>query len=229
MKFGELEFFVVSDGRFRLDGGAMFGVVPKPLWEKKIAPEGNGGVSGRNLDLIEDNSFRPFISAVLRPYQQKRLITFINPDQDPLGAGYHVIQSKVAVGSGKFLGKGYGESTQGSLNFLPARHTDFLFSIFAEEWGFVGASGLLLLYVILILRGLSIILQTHDRFSSFLLMGVISIITFQVVINIGMALGLLPVVGVPLPFFSYGGSSMITTMIGLGLILNIRMRRFLWS
>ena len=197
--------------------------------EKKLALGRNGAIDPNSLQLIEEKSFRPFISKLLRPYQQKRLVTFINPDQDPLGAGYHVIQSKVAVGSGKFLGKGYGESTQGSLNFLPARHTDFLFSIFAEEWGFVGASGLLLLYVMLILRGLSIILQTHDRFSSFLLMGVISIITFQVVINIGMALGLLPVVGVPLPFFSYGGSSMITTMIGVGLILNIRMRRFLWS
>ena len=102
-------------------------------------------------------------------------------------------------------------------------------SVFAEEWGFLGAGALLGLYVLLIMRGLSIMLQTHDRFSSFLLMGVISIITFQVLINIGMALGLLPVVGVPLPLFSYGGSSMITTLIGVGLILNIRMRRFLWS
>ncbi|MCZ6645359.1 MAG: rod shape-determining protein RodA [SAR324 cluster bacterium] len=197
--------------------------------EKKIAPEGNGGISGRNLDLIEDNSFRPFITAVLRPYQQKRLITFVNPDYDPLGAGYHIIQSKVAIGSGRFWGKGYGESTQGALNFLPARHTDFLFSIFAEEWGFLGASGLILLYVLLILRGLASMLQTHDRYSSFVLMGVLSIITFQVVINIGMALGLLPVVGVPLPFFSYGGSSMLTMMVGVGLMLNIRMRRFLWA
>lgn len=197
--------------------------------EKKIAPPEIGTIDPRYLQVIEENSFRPFISRVLRPYQRNRLITFINPDQDPLGAGYHVIQSKVAVGSGKFWGKGYGRSTQGSLNFLPARHTDFIFSVFAEEWGFLGATALLGLYVMLIMRGLSIMLQTHDRFSSFLLMGVISIITCQVLINVGMALGLLPVVGVPLPFFSYGGSSMVTTMIGVGLMLNIRMRRFLWS
>ncbi len=197
--------------------------------ETKLFPEGDGVLDVEFLELLEEKSFRPYISRVLRPYQQKRLITFINPDRDPLGAGYHVIQSKVAVGSGGFLGKGYGESTQGSLNFLPARHTDFLFSIFAEEWGFAGASGLVLLYVLLIMRGLSSMLQTHDRFSSFLLMGVLSIITFQVMVNIGMALGLLPVVGVPLPFFSYGGSSMMTMMVGVGLMLNIRMRRFLWA
>lgn len=197
--------------------------------EKKIAEPEIGTVNPRYMQVIEEKSFHPFISKLLRPYQQKRLITFVNPDYDPLGAGYHVIQSKVAVGSGGFWGKGYGRSTQGALNFLPARHTDFLFSVFAEEWGFLGAGALLGFYALLIMRGLSIMLQTHDRFSSFLLMGVISIITFQVLINIGMALGLLPVVGVPLPFFSYGGSSMITTLIGVGLILNIRMRRFLWN
>lgn len=197
--------------------------------EKKIAEPGIDSIDQRFLSVIEETAYRPFISKVLRPYQQNRLLTFVNPDRDPLGAGYHVIQSKVAVGSGQFWGKGYGQSTQGALNFLPARHTDFLFSVFAEEWGFLGATALLGLYVMLIMRVLTIMLQTHDRFSSFLLMGVISIITFQVLINIGMALGLLPVVGVPLPFFSYGGSSMVTIMVGVGLILNIRMRRFLWS
>ncbi len=181
------------------------------------------------LDTVEEQAFRPLISYALRPYQQKRLITFVNPDADPLGAGYHVIQSKVAIGSGRFLGKGFGESTQGSLNFLPARHTDFIFAIFAEEWGFLGALLLLGLYLALILRGLAIIFQTQDRYSAFLTLGIVSIIALQVLVNIGMAAGLLPVVGVPLPFFSYGGSSMITMLVGVAMLLNIRMRRFLWA
>jgi cell division protein FtsW (lipid II flippase) len=181
------------------------------------------------LETVEDATFRPLISYVLRPYQQKRLVTFVNPDSDPLGAGYHVIQSKVAIGSGQFLGKGFGQSTQGSLNFLPARHTDFIFAIFAEEWGFVGAFVLIVLYLALILRGLSIIFQTRDRFSAFLTLGIVAIIGLQVIVNIGMAAGLLPVVGVPLPFFSYGGSSMISMTIGVSMLLNIRMRRFLWG
>ncbi len=181
------------------------------------------------LETVEESAFRPLISYVLRPYQQRRLITFVNPDADPLGAGYHVIQSKVAIGSGQFLGKGFGRSTQGSLNFLPARHTDFIFAIFAEEWGFVGALVLIALYLALIVRGLSIIFQTRDRFSAFLTLGIVSIIGLQVIVNIGMAGGLLPVVGVPLPFFSYGGSSMISMTIGVAMLLNIRMRRFMWG
>jgi rod shape determining protein RodA len=181
------------------------------------------------LDTVEAATFRPLISYALRPYQQKRLVTFVNPDADPLGAGYHVIQSKVAIGSGQFLGKGYGQSTQGSLNFLPARHTDFIFAIFAEEWGFVGAAVLIGLYLSLLMRGLSIIFQTRDRFSAFLTLGIVSIIGLQVLVNIGMAVGLLPVVGVPLPLFSYGGSSMISMTIGVAMLLNVRMRRFLWG
>jgi len=182
----------------------------------------------RLLDAVAERSFKPYISFVLRPYQQRRLLTFVNPEADPLGAGYHVIQSRVAIGSGGFTGKGFGESTQGSLNFLPARHTDFVFSIYAEEWGFLGAFLLLMLFAALIYRSLSILFQTHDRFSAFVTVGITSIIGFQALINTGMAAGLLPVVGVPLPFFSYGGSSMITLWIGIALLLNIRMRRFLW-
>lgn len=181
------------------------------------------------LDQLEQKSFFPYITFALRPYQQRRLITFLNPNEDPLGAGYHVIQSKVAVGSGGITGKGFGNSTQGQLNFLPARHTDFIFSIFSEEWGLLGATGLLGLYMLLIFRGLSIITQTHDRFSAFVTLGIVSIFTFQMLINTGMAVGLLPVVGVPLPLFSYGGSSMVSMMIGVALLLNIRMRRFLWG
>jgi len=173
--------------------------------------------------------YHTYISLLLRPYQQRRLVTFVDPEQDPLGAGYHVIQSRVAVGSGRLTGKGYGQSTQGTLNFLPERHTDFIFAIFAEEWGFLGAFGLIGLYILLIWRCLSIIFQTHDRFSAFVTMGVVTIITTQMLINIGMAIGLLPVVGVPLPFFSYGGSSMMTLLMGIAILLNIRMRRFLWA
>ncbi|HEX9841182.1 MAG TPA: rod shape-determining protein RodA [bacterium] len=180
-------------------------------------------------ELVVERGFRPFISSLLRPYQQRRLLTFINPEQDPLGAGYHVIQSRVAIGSGGFFGKGFGQSTQGSLNFLPARHTDFIFSIFAEEWGFLGAVVLLGLYAALILRAVLVAFQTHDRFSAFVTLGVANMIAMQVLINIGMAVGLLPVVGVPLPFFSYGGSSMITMLVGISILLNIRMRRFLWG
>jgi rod shape determining protein RodA len=140
-----------------------------------------------------------------------------------------VIQSRVAIGSGGFLGKGFGESTQGSLNFLPARHTDFIFSIFAEEWGFLGAVVLLGLYTLLVVRAVSIVFDTHDRFSAFVTMGVATMIAIQVLINTGMAAGLLPVVGVPLPLFSYGGSSMVTMLIGIAILLNVRMRRFLWG
>ena len=193
-----------------------------------IFTEDAAGADGYFVSIAE-RSFRPYISHVLRPYQQKRLLTFLDPDQDPLGAGYHVIQSKIAIGSGAFWGKGYGNSTQGALNFLPARHTDFLFSIYAEEWGFAGVLVLMSLYGLVILRGLLILYQTRDRFSAFLIMGVVSIVTAQVLVNIGMVVGLLPVVGVPLPFFSYGGSSMVSLMIGVALILNIRMRRFLWT
>jgi rod shape determining protein RodA len=182
-----------------------------------------------SLEVLERQAFQPYISYLLRPYQQRRLITFVNPNADPLGAGYHVIQSKVAIGSGQFLGKGFGESTQGALNFLPARHTDFIFAIFAEEWGFLGGLVLLALYAGLILRGLSIVFQTRDRFSAFLTLGIVSLIALQAVVNVGMAAGLLPVVGVPLPFVSYGGSSMLSSMVGIAMLLNIRMRRFLWG
>jgi len=163
---------------------------------------------------------------VLKPYQKGRILTFLNPNRDPLGAGYHIIQSKIAVGSGGFLGKGFEAGTQGRLNFLPAHHTDFIFAVFAEEWGFVGAITVLVLFLMLILWSLANVLNTRDRVSAILTVGIVTIITSHVLINIGMVLGLMPVVGMPLPFFSYGGSSMISMMFGVGLLLNIRMRRF---
>ncbi len=184
---------------------------------------------GPMFEALADAARKPYISFVLRPYQQRRITTFLNPEKDPLGAGYHVIQSKVAVGSGGLAGKGYLKSTQGALNFLPARHTDFVFSIFAEEWGFLGAVLLLALYGVWLGRSLLIAQESNDRFSAFAVFGVTLIVFVQFMINTGMALGMLPVVGVPLPFFSYGGSSMVSSWVGVAFILNVRMRRFSWG
>jgi rod shape determining protein RodA len=162
----------------------------------------------------------------LKDYQKQRLLTFLDPHQDPLGAGYHIIQSKIAVGSGQFWGKGFLQGTQSQLYFLPEQHTDFVFSVFAEEWGFLGSAGLVLLYTGLILWGIQIARTCKDRFGQFLAVGVTALIFWQVFINLCMITGLLPVVGIPLPLLSYGGSSLITTFLALGILLNIRMRRF---
>ncbi|PLX86728.1 MAG: rod shape-determining protein RodA [Desulfuromonas sp.] len=162
----------------------------------------------------------------LHDYQKSRIRTFLNPEQDPLGSGYHIIQSKIAVGSGGFFGKGFLAGTQSQLSFLPERHTDFAFSVFAEEWGFAGCLLLLLLYLFLIVWGLYVSRRAADRFGMFLALGVTAMIFWHIVVNLGMVIGLLPVVGVPLPLFSYGGTSMVTTMIGVGLLMSVSMRRF---
>ena len=164
----------------------------------------------------------------LHDYQRVRIITFLNPEADPLGSGYHIIQSKIAVGSGGFFGKGFVQGTQSQLSFLPERHTDFAFSVFAEEWGFAGSLVLLFFYLFLIIWGLHIARHTADRFGVFLAIGVTAMIFWHIVVNLGMVIGLLPVVGVPLPLFSYGGTSMVTTMIGVGLLMNVSMRRFMF-
>jgi rod shape determining protein RodA len=165
----------------------------------------------------------------LKDYQKVRVVTLLNPDFDPLGAGYHSWQSKIAIGSGGFWGKGWMAGTQSGLNFLPEKHTDFIFSVFAEEWGFIGAAVLVVLYLALILRGISIAYAAKDRLGSLIATGVVSILSVYILFNIGMTLGLTPVVGLPLPLLSYGGSSMLATMVAIGLLLNIRMRRFLYS
>lgn len=165
----------------------------------------------------------------LKDYQQMRIITFLRPDMDPLGSGYHINQSKIAIGSGLFWGKGFLKGTQTRLHFLPEQHTDFAFSVLAEEWGFIGSALLLLLYLLLILRGLSIARNSKDKFGSILAMGILAIVFWQVVINVGMVTGLLPVVGIPLLLFSYGGSSLISTMAAMGLLMNISMRRFMFQ
>lgn len=168
----------------------------------------------------------PTIWTHLKPYQQRRILTFMDPDSDPLGAGYHVIQSKIAIGSGMLQGKGYMSGTQNRLNFLPEQHTDFIFSVFAEEWGFLGALLLLSLYAALLIRCFIVASRARDSFGVLLAAGLTAGMFCQVVVNIGMATGSMPVVGITLPFLSYGGSSMLVCLMSIGLLLNISMRRF---
>jgi rod shape determining protein RodA len=167
-------------------------------------------------------------SFVLHDYQKDRIYNFLNPNLDPQGSGYHIIQSKIAVGSGATFGKGFMHGTQSQLRFLPEQHTDFAFSVFAEEWGFAGCLLMLTLYLFLILWGLGIAKRCNDRFGALLAVGVSAMLFWHIVINMGMVIGLFPVVGVPLPFFSYGGTSMVTSMVGVGILLNISMRRFMF-
>lgn len=170
----------------------------------------------------------PFTWFFLKAYQKKRLLSFVNPEQDPQGAGYSIIQSKIAVGSGGFLGKGWLSGTQNRLNFLPERHTDFIFSILGEEWGFVGAVIVLILFFLIIAAGFNIVRKAPDLSGRILAVGLITMFSVQVIINIGMTIGLMPVTGLPLPFISYGGTSLVTTMATLGLLQNIYIRRFMF-
>jgi rod shape determining protein RodA len=163
----------------------------------------------------------------LKPYQQKRITAFIDPSSDPLGSGYHASQAKIAVGSGQTTGKGFRRGTQSQMAFLPERHTDFIFAVIAEEWGFIGSSFLIVLYVILLLVGVDAAKSAKDKMGTLMAGGIVSMLTLYVFINIGMAAGILPVVGVPLPLVSYGGTSIITTFLAIGLLLNIRSRRFM--
>lgn len=163
---------------------------------------------------------------LLKPYQKQRVQTFLNPENDPMGHGYQIMQSKIAVGSGGKFGKGYLEGTQGHLHFLPERHTDFAFSVWCEEWGFFGSMFFLGIYFFLLLWGLRVAMHTRDRFGMLLAYGVVMLIFWQAIINILMVLGFLPVVGIPLPLVSYGGSSLLTTLLALGILINVRMRRF---
>jgi len=169
----------------------------------------------------------PLIWFFLKEYQKKRILVFLDPDRDPLGAGYHIIQSKIAIGSGLLSGKGFLKGTQNALSFLPEEHTDFIFSVLAEEWGFLGSVTLVLLFLILIFWGLSVAHGCREPFGTIVAVGVTAMIFWQVFINIGMSMGLFPVVGIPLPFVSYGGSSVLTTAVGIGLLLNVSMRRFM--
>ena len=166
----------------------------------------------------------PILWRGLHEYQQKRIMVFLNPGRDPLGAGYQVIQSKVALGSGGAWGKGFLHGTQTKLAFLPAQHTDFVFSSFGEQFGFWGSLVLLALLLALILRGVKIAYMARNKFAGLMAMGATAVILFHVVVNVGVSLGIMPVTVLPLPFMSYGGSSLITNMILVGLLLNARFR-----
>jgi rod shape determining protein RodA len=162
----------------------------------------------------------PFVISFLKPYQKLRILTFFDPDKDPLGAGYQIIQSKIAVGSGGITGKGFLKGTQGYLEFLPEKHTDFIFTLFSEEFGFVGSIILLIVYAILIFRILRIGSFSRSFFAKFFCYGFGSAIFVYITVNMSMVLGLVPIVGSPLPIMSYGGSSMLATMIGLGIVMS---------
>ncbi|MBL4817747.1 MAG: rod shape-determining protein RodA [Deltaproteobacteria bacterium] len=162
---------------------------------------------------------------VLKDYQKQRVHTFLNPEADIRGKGYHAIQSMIAVGSGQLLGKGYGEGTQTQLSFLPENHTDFVFSVLAEEWGFLGAIFVLALFLALILSMIQIASRTRDRFASLLAVGAASVVFWHMTVNAGMVIGLLPVVGVPLPFVSYGGASMLIQVAALAICINVALWR----
>ncbi len=161
----------------------------------------------------------------LHDYQKRRVMVLLDPEADPLGSGYHIIQSKIAVGSGEIFGKGFLEGTQTQLQFLPEHSTDFIFSVLAEEWGFVGCIVILLLYLFLLYRLCRVIGKSRDTYSTFLVVGLTAYIYCHFAINIGMVIGLLPVVGIPLPLFSYGGSAMLSNMLAIGLALGVSLRR----
>jgi rod shape determining protein RodA len=168
------------------------------------------------------------VKVILKEYQKMRLICFIKPSIDPLGAGYHIIQSQISIGSGGLLGKGLFAGTQGKLGFLPAQHTDFIFSLLSEEIGFVGSAFLILLFSILLLRGIRIACLARNRFGSLLAGGIVALLLFQITVNLGMTMGIMPITGLPLPFVSCGGSALITFMAGAGILLNIYSRRFMY-
>ncbi len=164
----------------------------------------------------------PFIISFLKPYQKSRILTFFNPDRDPLGAGYQIIQSKIAIGSGGFLGKGFLQGTQSYLEFLPEKHTDFIFTLFSEEFGFVGSMVLILLYALLIYRIIRIGFSSRSFFAKLYCFGFASGLFLYIFVNIAMVLGLLPIVGAPLPIMSYGGSSMLSIMLGLSIVMSCK-------
>ena len=169
----------------------------------------------------------PLFWLFLKPYQKDRILTFVDPTKDPLGAGYQIIQSKIAVGSGRIFGKGlFSKQTQAYLDYIPEKHTDFIFSVLAEDFGLIGVVLTLGVYFILMVRMLSTAKQARDRVGVFIVMGLFSVFVFHFVVNVGMIVGLMPITGLPLPLMSYGGSSLISTLAAMAIIMNVRMRRF---
>ena len=171
----------------------------------------------------------PFGWFFLHDYQKQRILTFLDPGNDPLGAGYHIIQSQIAIGSGGFWGKGFLQGTQSQLRFLPEKHTDFAFAVFGEEWGFFGAMILLILFCSFLYQVYIVSMEAKDDFGSYLAAGVFFYFFWQVLINMGMVLGIMPVVGIPLPFISYGGSASVVNFCMIGVVLNVAMRRFVFK
>lgn len=192
-----------------------------------MAAGGGIAVAGALFGLNALGIFNPL--GFLHDYQLKRIKVLFNPDLDPLGAGYHISQSKIAIGSGGLSGKGFLQGTQSGLNFLPQQHTDFIYSVVSEELGFVGSVAVIALMVLLILWAVQTARKARDFTGSLLAMGVATIFFLHCAINIGMTTGILPVVGIPLPLLSYGGSSVLTTFAGIGLIMNVKMRRYLYG
>jgi rod shape determining protein RodA len=170
--------------------------------------------------------FSVIIHKYLKVYQKRRILVFLNPDLDPYGSGYNIIQSKIAAGSGGFFGKGFLNGSQAQLGFLPEKTSDFIFSVLAEEWGFVGSIIIIALLSVIVFRGIQIALESKDKFGALLACGITSIFIYHIFINIGMAVGIMPVTGLPLCFVSYGGSNLIMSMIAVGILINIRMRKF---
>lgn len=164
----------------------------------------------------------------LKEYQKNRIFTFLDANRDPRGSGYNSIQSKIAVGSGRIFGKGFRKGTQSQLEFLPERHTDFIFSVLSEEHGFIGSTTTLVLFALLFSMGVRIASQAKDKFGVLLVLGIMSILFWHMFINVGMTSGLLPIVGIPLPLISYGGSSLLTTMLSMGIVSSVSLRRFLF-
>ena len=167
----------------------------------------------------------PILWHFLKDYQKMRIMVFLDPNVDPLGSGYHIIQSKIAIGSGLLFGKGLFGGTQSQLNFLPENHTDFIFAVVGEELGFVGAAFLLILYLIVLWRGIKIAQEATDTFGMLLAVGITSMLAFHILVNVGMTTGIMPVTGIPLPFMSYGVSSLTTNIMSVALLLNIYMKK----
>ncbi len=187
-----------------------------------------GGARWRDLALLAGAGLAalPVFWFALRDYQRERILVYVDPFRDPLGSAWNVIQAKITIGSGQFAGKGLFGGTQSRLAFLPERHTDFIFAAFAESWGFLGAMALLAVYGLLALRGLEVAATARDTLGSLLATGATVLLVSQALVNIGMVTGLLPVVGIPLPMVSYGGSALLTALSAVALIENVRMRRF---
>ncbi len=189
-----------------------------------------GGATLRQMAVLGAGSLVAVLAAlqlhVLKSYQLTRLMVFLKPDMDPLQSGYNLLQSKIAIGSGQLLGKGLFQGTQTNLKFIPEHHTDFIFSVIGEELGFLGAVVLLALFAVLLWRAFKIAITARDPFGTMLAVGIVVMFFFQIVVNVGMTMGIMPITGIPLPFVSYGGSSLLVNFFCIGLLLNIGMRRF---